>query len=52
MWSVRDDIWKKVVGVNDDGGGSLCVDCFVEMANNKDILIRNDDFQLEIFNPA
>jgi hypothetical protein len=50
-WSVKDEIWKKVMNVTDDGGGSLCVDCFVELACAKNIEIKDEDIRLELFLP-
>ena len=50
-WNVDDKYWEKVVGVNDSGGGSLCIDCFIELANKKDVCIPNSAFKYNIFNP-
>ncbi|MDD5649302.1 MAG: hypothetical protein PHF86_02610 [Candidatus Nanoarchaeia archaeon] len=51
LWSVKDELWRKVTGSVDDGGGSLCVDCFIELALQKNIKISNDDILIELFNP-
>lgn len=40
MWHVDDHIWQEVVGVNDDTGGSLCVDCFVKLAEKKVFILN------------
>lgn len=50
-WTVNDAIWKKVMDVNDDSGGSLCVDCFIQRAIKKGVTINNNDFTLNIFVP-
>jgi len=50
-WTVRDELWNKVMNVDDGGGGSLCVDCFVDRALNKKIFLKNNDFILNIFVP-
>lgn len=50
-WNVKDTYWKKVVNVSDSGGGSLCVDCFLELAEKKLIQIKSSDIEIEIFDP-
>ena len=35
VWSVKDEIWNEVMG-NDNG--ILCLDCFIERAENKKYL--------------
>ena len=44
VWSVKDEFWYKVMQRKDNGGGSLCLDCFIELAENKDIELKEDDF--------
>lgn len=52
LWSVKDELWQKVRGVPNDGGGSLCVGCFVERAEKKGIHITREDFEIfKFFNP-
>lgn len=51
MWHVDDHIWQEVVGVNDDTGGSLCVDCFVKLAEKKSIYIKPEEIKLDLFYP-
>ena len=46
MWNVKDDIWEDVMSVNDTGGGSLCIDCFITKATKNGIYLENDDFDL------
>ena len=41
-WLVEDKYWYKVMDVSDDGGGSLCLDCFLEKANKKGVVIPED----------
>lgn len=50
-WSVEDVYWQKVIGVSDDSGGSLCIDCFIELANDLKITIPDEAFRIEIFQP-
>jgi len=50
-WTVSDDIWQKVMERDDDGGGSLCVDCFIERVARKNIKVFRADFLLNIFIP-
>lgn len=50
-WNVEDKYWQKVANVQDDGGGSLCIDCFIELAVIKDIKIPIDAFDINIFEP-
>ena len=48
-WSAKDDIWMKVMNTDN---GCLCIDCFVEIAKNKNIYISNKDIErIDIFNP-
>lgn len=51
MWQVKDEIWNKVTGTNDGGGGSYCIDCFVKRAEKQGIMISNDDIELSLFYP-
>jgi hypothetical protein len=52
QWNVRDEKWKEVIGVLDEGGGSFCIDCFLEIADNKYVEIKPSDFTiLEYFDP-
>jgi len=46
-WKVRDDIWQTVTGKNN--GGSYCVDCFIKLAETKDIVIKKSDIKLDLF---
>lgn len=50
-WSVKDSLWRSVMGVSDSGGGSFCVDCFIERARNKHINIMKNDITMELFTP-
>jgi hypothetical protein len=48
-WSVKDEIWKMVYGSDN---GCLCIDCFVELANECGIKLKNKDFEaIDLFNP-
>jgi len=49
-WSVRDDIWQKVMNVNDCGGGSLCLDCFIKRAEKVNVLM-NTSKEIEYAEP-
>jgi len=51
MWQVDDEIWKKVMNVEDEGGGSLCVDCFIKKSEKKKIIIKSSDVKLNLFYP-
>jgi len=51
VWSVKDDMWEKVTGAADGGGGSLCLDCFVEKAEKKGIKVTEEDFTVNVFIP-
>ncbi len=48
IWSVKDEIWKRVMGSDN---GILCLDCFVERALKKKIELSKNDFDIEIFLP-
>lgn len=50
-WNVKDEIWQKVMNVEDDGGGSLCVDCFIDAALNKGVHVKKEYFTIDIFIP-
>lgn len=50
-WNVQDQYWHIVVGVSDDGGGSLCVDCFLELAEYFKVDIPIDAIKIEVFQP-
>lgn len=50
-WTVRDEIWEKVMNVYDGGGGSLCITCFIERAKNKNIILKKDYFNINVFLP-
>jgi len=50
-WSVEDRIWRDVVGVPDDGGGSLCVDCFLEYSEYLGINVPDRAIEIEVFWP-
>ena len=47
VWSVSDHIWKKVV--DDTGGGTLCIDCFIERAEKKKIALKESHFNVKVF---
>lgn len=49
MWHVNDNIWQKVMNINDDGGGSLCVDCFIKKAEKQGIIIKESEIQINLF---
>lgn len=52
-WSIKDKYWHKVLDRFDCGGGSYCVNCFVEIAKKKNICIHYDDFDyIELFMPC
>ena len=48
-WTVEDQYWRQVVGVTDSGGGSYCVDCFVELALRRGVDIPPEAYRLDIF---
>ena len=48
VWSVKDEIWNKVMG---NGNGILCLDCFVERAKKMGVEISKYDFEIKIFLP-
>lgn len=48
LWKISDEKWNAVKG---DQNGCLCIDCFLEMANNKNIVINANDIQVKVFNP-
>lgn len=51
-WQVKDEIWNKVAGVTDGSGGSLCIDCFINIAEDKGIKINDTMFEhISIFLP-
>jgi hypothetical protein len=50
-WSVQDRYWRQVVGVPDEGGGSLCLSCFLEYAEWLHIDVPVEAFTYEIFRP-
>ncbi|MDD5650300.1 MAG: hypothetical protein PHF86_07790 [Candidatus Nanoarchaeia archaeon] len=48
-WSVKDSIWNLVQG---NENGCLCIDCFVELAKEKNVRLSKDDFEhIEVFLP-
>jgi hypothetical protein len=51
LWYVEDIYWKRVMDVNDSGGGSYCVDCFIERANNLGIIIPDEAIEIKPFQP-
>ena len=48
IWSVSDRAWNEVVG---DNNGKLCVSCFINRANEKNIDIVKASFVIQVFNP-
>lgn len=50
-WTVKDEIWKKVMNISNDGGGSLCITCFIERAKRKNIILEKEHFDIDIFLP-
>jgi len=50
-WSVENYIWKQVMGVKDETGGSLCIDCFMLKAEKKGIILKKEDVELDLFYP-
>lgn len=50
-WLVEDKYWYSVMQRNDNGGGSLCVDCFLDQADKLGISIPPSAFKIEIFTP-
>jgi hypothetical protein len=51
MWGVEDYYWRKIVGVSDSGGGSWCLDCFLERARHLDINVPESAISYRIFDP-
>jgi len=49
MWNVDDNIWTKVTGR--DNGGSYCIDCFVKIAEARNIIIEPNSIKLSLFYP-
>lgn len=48
-WTAKDDKWIEVYG---NENGCLCLDCFIELANAKNIDITQDDIEfMKLFNP-
>ncbi len=46
-WTIKDEVWMSVMP---DDGGCLCLDCFIERAEQKGIQIMASDFDwLAIF---
>ena len=46
-----DWVWASVIG--DSDGGNHCLNCFVEVANEKGVLLRREDFAfIDIYNPV
>jgi len=50
IWSVDDKTWAKVMS-RDDGGGCVCVDCFVKIAESKGVVIEPKNVKLNLFYP-
>jgi hypothetical protein len=51
-WSVKNEIWENVIGVKDGTGGSLCIDCFIVIAEKMGIYLNEDDFDfINLFYP-
>ena len=49
LWATTNEKWAEVWG---DDGGCLCLDCFVEKALAKGIVIKSEDIKyMELFNP-
>jgi len=49
---VGDATWREVVGVPDDGGGSFCVDCFLERANRAGVYVHPAGLDMIPFQPG
>ena len=49
IWSVENKYWYLVMNRKDSGGGSLCIDCFLELADNKNIKISKESIYVEVF---
>lgn len=48
-WSAKNEKWIEVYGNN---SGCLCIDCFIELANKKEIILEKSDIErIELFNP-
>lgn len=48
-WKTKNSKWIEVYGGEN---GCLCIDCFIELANKKNIpLVKNDIEKIELFNP-
>ena len=41
-WTIRDDLWRQVVG---EAEITLCLDCFIELAERKGIRVQKRDFE-------
>lgn len=50
-WTVKNELWEAVTGAKDGGGGSLCIDCFVELAQVTKIRLDPEDIHMELFTP-
>jgi hypothetical protein len=48
VWSVKDEIWDKVMG---SGDGLLCLDCFISRAEKKKVPLSKEDFDIAVFLP-
>ena len=48
-WNVSDNYWCDVVGVLDEGGRSLCVECFLEYAEYLGIAVPDEAIEIEVF---
>lgn len=46
MWHIKDEIWEKVTGVADGGGGSYCLDCFIKKAEKQGVKINAEDLEM------
>lgn len=51
-WDVDNFVWYKVMNVCDDGGGSLCIDCFIEKAEQQGVPIVRGDFCFDTLTPT
>jgi hypothetical protein len=51
VWNVEDRYWREVMGVLDDSGGSLCLDCFIECAERRGINVPSKSISLKVFMP-
>ena len=50
MWWTSNELWRKYSG-HPDGGGDLCVDCFIELCSKHGKRLSQQDIQMKPFQP-